>query len=330
MKANKIFAVALAALTLGFVACNQNNPTPGPEPVEFSINKTELTMNVGETFELVVNMDATWSSSNTEVATVQQGAMIGTVKALKAGEAVITATTADNKTATCKVTVKEGTTPPATADISVTDNSVEDWLAIPEEKLAKSDCPEDAAYLGLKGVAVYANELYINILIEYDPEEIPDHTSVPFHVYINTDNSDETGGYGDQWTDANVDIMMEGFLYSAAEWDGDTPLDEGDICDYDPVVVPWTGEVGGSGWGWGAALDPAAPFVQSQHVGGKYVEFKMMRELIPTLVGWNEEEFGIGFDIQQSWESVGILPLISPEEGNTAGHTNKLQVKIYK
>ena len=215
--------------------------------------------------------------------------------------------------------------------VSVNDNSVEDWKAIPADRVASCECPSDGNYLGLNGVAVYADELYINILVQYDPEEIPDHTSVPFHIYINTDNSDLTGGYGDQWNDANVDIMMEGFLFSASEWDEDwNPLDEGGPCAYEPVIVPWTGEVGGTGWGWGDELIPAGNFVVSQHVAGNYVELQMMRELIPSLAGWNESEFGIGFDIQQAWESVGILPLVSPTDENPTGHTNKLQVKIYK
>jgi hypothetical protein len=213
--------------------------------------------------------------------------------------------------------------------VKVDDNSIAEWANLPAEFVATAVCPEDGAYLGLKSVKVYADELYINILAEYDPEEIPNHTSVPFHVYINTDNSDETGGYGDQWTDANVDIMMEGFFFSAKEWDGETPLDEGAPCEYEPVIVPWTGEVGGTGWGWGDELVPAGVFVHSQHVGN-CVELQMMRELIPSLVGWNEKEFGIGFDIQQSWESVGILPLVSPTDENATGHTNKLQVKIDK
>ena len=92
--------------------------------------------------------------------------------------------------------------------ISVEDNSIADWNAVPAAFLAKAERPDDAAYLGLKSVKVYADELYINVLVEYDAEEIIDHTSVPFHVYINTDNSDQTGGFGDQWTDPNIDILM--------------------------------------------------------------------------------------------------------------------------
>lgn len=318
MKANKFFAIALAALTL--MACDKKN-----EPTQtLTITPATAEVAVAATVQLTANMDVTWSSSDATIASVSDK---GLVMGVKEGEATITARGVKvDAIATCKITVKAGgVTPPPTQGISVTDNSIEDWKALPEEKVAAAECPEDGMYLGLKGVAVYADQIYINILVEYDPEEIPNHESVPFHIYINTDNSDLTGGYGDEFNDANVDIMMEGFFFAGEEGSG-----TGEACAYEPVIVPWTGEVGGTGWGWGDELVPAAPFVATQHVEGNYVELQMLRELIPSLVGWNADEFGIGFDIQQHWESVGILPLVSPTEENPTGHTNKLQVKFNK
>ena len=322
MKANKFFAIALAALTLGFVACKDKKDEPQPD--KLVITPAQAEVSVGATVKLSANMDVTWSSSNAEIAAVNDE---GLVTGVKEGEATITAKAVkSNAMATCKVVVKAGgVTPPPVAGISVTDNSIDDWKALPAEKVASCECPDASAYLGLKGAAVYADEVYINIVVEYDPEEIPNRELVPFHVYINTDNSDATGGYGDQWNDANVDIMMEGFFFQGEEGSG-----TGEACAYEPVIVPWTGEIGGTGWGWGEELIPAAAFVKTQHVGGKYVELQMLRELIPTLAGWNESEFGIGFDIQQSWESVGILPIEAATEENPNGHTNKLQVKINK
>ena len=212
--------------------------------------------------------------------------------------------------------------------INLTDNSIADWDALPAEKVAKALCPEDGAYLGLKQARVYADATYIYILVEYDPEEIPDRTSVPFHVYINVNNSDETGGY-QGFPDANTDILMEGFFF-AAEFDGDTPLDEGSPCDYDPTVFAWSGEVGADGWAWDELT--SNPFCKTQHVTGNYVELQMMRELIPTPAGvaWNEEGFTIGFDIQQAWENVGVLPLVSPTDDNSAGKAPKMLVTFDK
>ena len=315
MKANKFFAIALAALTLGFVACKDK---PQPQPDKLALDKTEVTIEIDATVQLTANMEVTWASSNEAVATVEAGL----VKGIAAGEANITAKAGD-QTAVCKVTVKEGGVTPPPAGISVTDNSIEDWDALPKDLVASCECPDAAAYLGLKGAAVYADEVYINVLVEYDPDEITDRAWTPFHFYFNTDNSDETGGYGDQWNDANTDILMEGAVFAAPEEGA-----EGAPCAYEPEVFAWTGEVGGTGWSW-EGLTIAAPFCTSQHVGN-FIEFKMIRELIPTTAGWNDSEFGIGFDIQQSWESVGILPIEAATDENPNGHTVKLQVKINK
>lgn len=66
------------------------------------------------------NKNVTWSTSNSEVATVNNG----TVTAIKAGTATITVTTVDgNKTASCVVTVTEKVVPTPTGDYSLTDKS---------------------------------------------------------------------------------------------------------------------------------------------------------------------------------------------------------------
>ena len=82
------------------------------DPVEsVSLNNTSLTIRVGETFQLVATVEpdtaygkVTWSSSNSEYATVSSSGM---VEALQAGHAIITATSVSGKkTATCQVTVR--------------------------------------------------------------------------------------------------------------------------------------------------------------------------------------------------------------------------------
>jgi hypothetical protein len=214
--------------------------------------------------------------------------------------------------------------------ISVTDGSLADWDKLDAQYVFVAERPADAAYMGLKKVKVYADQYYINIQAEYDAEEIIDHTSVPFHCYFNTDNSDATGGGAGQWTDLNEDVLLEGFLFAAEFDENDEPLDAGSPVAYEPGAFAWAGEVGAEAWAW-EELTASAVFSFSQHVGN-VVEIQMIRELIPvpTSAPWNADEFGVGFDIQQAWNSVGILPQVSPTDDNSAGKTVKLQVKIKK
>ncbi|ALP95177.1 Ig-like domain-containing protein [Intestinimonas butyriciproducens] len=95
--------------------------TPETVPVsQITLNKAETSISVGnsETLSATVAPEnatikaLTWASSDENVATV---APDGTVTAVKAGAATITATAADGsgKSAVCKVTVTGDTTPPA-------------------------------------------------------------------------------------------------------------------------------------------------------------------------------------------------------------------------
>lgn len=130
------------------------------------LNKTELALEVGKTgtLEAIVepsdatNKNVTWSSSNSEVATVDNGV----VTAVSAGEAIITVTTEDGgKTATCKVTVNAPQTVPVTGvtldktslDLKTGDNTTLTATVNPESATNKdvtwiSDKPEIAAVEG--------------------------------------------------------------------------------------------------------------------------------------------------------------------------------------
>ena len=103
-----------------------------------SLNKTATTIEVGKTEKLTAtvqptnatNQKVTWSSNNTDVATVGTD---GTVTAKAVGTADITVTTEDgSKKATCTVTVKEATT-----EIEVTGITISDGTAGSEEKTLK-------------------------------------------------------------------------------------------------------------------------------------------------------------------------------------------------
>ena len=313
--------VALAAILIAFTSCKKDT-----DVIKLKVSQIEINVMGHQKIEVEkASGTIVWASKDINIASVDEN---GDVFGVAEGKTIVTATVG-KASASVEVTVKAGgVTPPA--GISVTDNSLADWEALPKEFVFSAECSDEAAMFGINGVAVYADPIYLNILVEFNPDEVVDLEWVPFHVYINTDNSDATGGYGDEFTDPNTDILLEGGIYSGGE-----PI------AYNPAVFKWWGEVGADGWEW---TDPSVPHDESDFWGalvgegqlpignselvdGKF-EIQLVRELIPAT--WSDTEFGIGFDVQQNWESVGILPNAPITDENPAGKAHKIQVKINK
>lgn len=114
--ADDCFTATLSAL--GPVALiDTKEETGSTEASSVTLSKTALTLEAGKTVSLsatvlpatATNKSVTWSSNNEAVATVSTN---GTVTARKAGTAVITARTANGKSASCTVTVTGGSTEP--------------------------------------------------------------------------------------------------------------------------------------------------------------------------------------------------------------------------
>ena len=70
-----------------------------------------------------------------------------------------------------------GDEPTFVSKVNVKDNSIAEWATLPAEYVQSATCPEDGASLGLKSMKVYADQVYINILFEFDPEEYFDSES---------------------------------------------------------------------------------------------------------------------------------------------------------
>lgn len=212
--------------------------------------------------------------------------------------------------------------------ISLTDGSLADWDALPAAFVATTTHAEGASMDGLKSVKVYADQMYINLLVEVNDEVVTDRAWTPFHVYLNADNNAATGGFGDQWTTADVDVMLETAIFA----DG--------AAQYNPAVFKWWGADGESGWlwtdpngvadetnGWGALIpEGTMPIGNAQMVNGK-IEIQLMWELIPA--NW-ADKFTVGFDIQQSWTSCGILPNAADAEDGSEVLAEKLEVTFNK
>ena len=137
--------------------------TPEIVPVsQITLNKAETSISVGnsETLTATVapenaaNKALTWASSDEDVATV---APDGTVTAVKAGAATITATAADGsgKSAVCKVTVTGDTTPPAH------EHSYGDWSKDGTNhwhECTDADCPEQSESIKDKAAHIYDDD----------------------------------------------------------------------------------------------------------------------------------------------------------------------------
>ena len=212
--------------------------------------------------------------------------------------------------------------------IDITDGTAADWDALPAAYVATTTHADGASMDGLKSVKVYADEMYINLLVEVNADVVTDLEWTPFHVYFNADNNAATGGFGDQWITPDVDVMLETAIFA----DG--------AAQYNPAVFKWWGADGESGWlwtdpngvadetnGWGALIpEGSMPIGNAQMVNGK-IEIQLMWELIPA--NW-ADKFTVGFDIQQSWNSVGILPNAADAEDGSEVLAEKLEVTFNK
>ena len=144
------------------------------------------------------------------------------------------------------------------------------------------------------------------------------------HIYINVDNDNETGGFYDLFADAGADLMFEGALFNQG-----TPI------SYSPGMYRWVGPEGGlpeerntdAVGGWDSAWELLRTVKgESQLVGDNIIEGRLIVGLISDKFA--PEGFGIGFDIQQNWEGIGLLPQLDAQgdEGDLIGRTNMLFV----
>lgn len=198
------------------------------------------------------------------------------------------------------------------------DGDFSDWAKLDASKMVVAQSAEGATKEALKVVKVYADEFFVFVYFEWDKDQIsyePDVEHVPFHVYINGDNDFTTGGYADQWADAAFDIMLEGSIYPTGE----------SVGAYEPSVFRWSGEPNASGWTW-EDVGEIAGITSGAGIEGKY-EFYINRSLYP---GTFADQFTIGFDIQQSWNSVGILPNAASSEEDPSGLAPSLVINTNK
>lgn len=188
-----------------------------------------------------------------------------------------------------------------------------DWDALDPSMVSVSICDSDAWLTALRTLKACANEDNVYVYLEFEDDQILDRGWTPVHIYIDEDNSSDTGGYGGVFTDSSIDWMLEGAIFSDEQF-----------CSYDPALYPWLGPVGGSGWDWGwDSYDYG--FANGAGSGNKY-EIVIDRNLVEAINFF--DTFAIGVDIQQSWNSVGVLPNAACTDSNTSGIAPMLRVTV--
>ncbi len=212
--------------------------------------------------------------------------------------------------------------PEYNSPINVKDNSIADWDALDQKKVAVANVTEEPYFPALKQIKVYSDGVYINYLLVFDPELYKNHAGIQdgMHIFIDVDHSAETGGFFDYYADASVDLMFEGALF-----EGGNPV------PYSPTMHRWIGPEGGTPdkrtGEWDDVWESLGSIKgESQLIGDNIIEGRLIVGLISN--DFAEEGFGIGFDIQQNWNGVGMLPQQDAvgEEGDQIGRSNILFV----
>ena len=325
----KFLAFFAIAAVVGFVSCKPTNTDPEPaKAATATITAADVTVEEGASVKINATTNSTatitYASNDAAIATVAND---GTVTGVKAGSTTIKLAvaavegkfTAAEKSINVTVTAKPDVPPTPIASITI-DGKFDDWAALEKGTFSQTFGDEEATHPALTHCKVYAVADYVYVYIEWDTDQITyeaDVEHVPFHCYINTDGDATTGGFASQFSDACTDVLFEGFLY-----------DGGVMGSYDPGAYAWAGDPNGDGWSWDD-LGAEGGLCEGAGVDGKY-EFLINRAAVAALGFPIADKFSIGFDIQQSWDSVGILPNAAPSEDNPSGIMPSLQVTTQK
>ena len=213
--------------------------TPEIVPVsQITLNKAETSISVGnsETLTATVapenaaNKALKWASSDEDVATV---APDGTVTAVKAGAATITATAADGsgKSAVCKVTVTGDTTPPAH------EHSYGDWSKDGTNhwhECTDAACPNQSESIKDKAAHVYDDDADTTCNVcGYVRTVTP-----PAHEHRYGDWSKDGTNHWHECTDAACPNQSESIKDKAAHVYDDDADTTCNVCGYVRTVTP--------------------------------------------------------------------------------------------
>ena len=176
------------------------------------------------------------------------------------------------------------------------DGDDSDWCDLDPNYVFSATCSNGSQYNVIKNMKAFANSDYLYVYFEYDYDSIGwgEDEYVPFHIFIDADNDTNTGWWNRYlWEAPGIDYFLESFLFY-----------EGYGANYhDAGLYKFIGEDCSSEWAWNE-FDVSGISVGAinQRTMSAY-EVRMSLASLP--VG---DSFSIGIDIQQEWNSVGLLP----------------------
>ena len=240
--------------------------TPEIIPVsQITLNKAETSISVGNSETLTATVAPenatikalTWASSDEDVATV---APDGTVTAVKAGAATITATAADGsgKSAVCKVTVTGDTTPPAH------EHRYGDWSKDGTNhwhECTDAACPNQSESIKDKAAHVYDDDADTTCNVcGYVRTVTP-----PAHEHRYGDWSKDGTNHWHECTDAACPNQSESIKDKEAHVYDDDADTTCNVCGYERTVTPPAHEHSYGDWSkdgtnhWHECTDAACP-----------------------------------------------------------------------
>lgn len=191
------------------------------------------------------------------------------------------------------------------------DGDFSDWDNLDESLVSVAYCASNPRKTALQVLKAYADDESLFVYFEYDPDQIyweRDVEHVPFHIWLNSDNNNYTGGLQSGFFDAGADYLLESFLYSG-----------GELAYEEACLYRWYGQDYTYDWAW----EDYARGISSGAGNGRAYEVRLDLNAFP-----HNSSFAIGIDIQQSWDTVGMLPNASVTDSNPNGESVLLPVNV--
>ena len=181
------------------------------------------------------------------------------------------------------------------------DGDYADWEALEESDYVVATLPEgEVLYPALKTFKMHADDLFLYIFLEFNPQGIFNDVTGEWSgvrnldIFIDEDNDPDTGRYY-AWAEC-ASYMLQGAFY-------------GKTTAFNPAVSLYTGVDGQGDWSWEnvgvvGGVTAVLPTVVSEETA--YFECALLRPMFPF---GDAETIGVGVIVEtEGWSSIGQLP----------------------